>query len=95
MTIDEFASMTKRIIEQEGFKDYLPTLCFPGRQHIMVLEGISDDKQSDVRRIAFEWALDKAQGDEEFLLAYKEDADHFRIIRRCAGHFADKLFQVG
>ena len=94
MTIEDFAPITKRIIAKDGFEGYLPTLCFPARQHIMVLEGIPADKQSDVRRIAFEWALDKAQGNEEFLLAFKEDADHFRSVRRCTGRYADELVQV-
>lgn len=94
MTIDDFAVMTKRIIAKEGFEGYLPTLCFPARRHLMVLEGIPEQKQSDTRRIAFEWALDAGQADEEFLLAFKEDADHFRIIRRNTGQYEDKLFQV-
>jgi len=94
MSIDDFATITKRIIAKDGFEGYLPTLCFPGRRLITVLEGIPLEKESDMRRIAFEWALDEAQGDEEFLLVFKEDADHFRIVRRCTGQYADKLFKV-
>ncbi len=94
MTIDDFASITRRIIERDGFDGYLPTLCLPSRRHIAVLEGVPDEQQKEIRRIALAWAADKAKADEEFLLAFKEDADHFRVIRRFRGQDEEQVFRV-
>ena len=60
----------------------------------MVLEGVPEEEQPHIREIALAWARDKAQGDEEFLLAFKEDPDHFRIIRSCSRQDEEKLFKV-
>lgn len=82
MDIDDFAKITQRIIANKGFDDYLPTLCLPERQHVMVLEGIPMEKLLHIREIALTWADEKAKPGEEYFLAYKEDTNRFRIVHR-------------
>lgn len=81
MTIGEFAAMTRRIIANDGFEGFLPTFCYPAQRHISVLEGYPDEIVPEA--IVLERAAHGAE-EEEFLVAFKIDAGHFRIIR-CAG----------
>ncbi|WP_165074317.1 hypothetical protein [Paludisphaera rhizosphaerae] len=92
MQLEEFARMTRRVISNQGFDDYLPTAIFPGRQMIMVLEGIPVDV--DVEKAALAWASRKAQADEEFLVAYKSSDDHFKVARRADGKFEVAVYSI-
>ena len=92
--IAAFAEITRRVISKDGFDGYLPTLCLPERKHITVLEGIPPEKLGCVREIAIEWAAKKAGPDGEFFLAYKEDAERFRIVHRFNGGTEERLFSA-
>jgi len=94
MTIDEFATITLRIIKRDGFDEYLPTLCLPAQRLVAVLEDVPDENQKDIRRIALKWAAEKAEANEEFLLAFKVDSHHFRIIRRFHGRNEERVFDA-
>src|SRR5579859_4291882 len=94
MTLDDFATITPRVIQRDGFNGYLPTVCFPARDHIIVLEGVPEEKEPQIRDIALAWARDEAQGEEEYLLAYKEDSDHFRIVRKSSDQHEERVFAV-
>jgi hypothetical protein len=94
LDIAAFAEITRRVIARDGFDGYLPTLCLPGRNHITVLEGIPEEKLEHVRDIAIDWAAEKAGPDEEFFLAYKEDAGGFRVVHRFTGGTEERLFSA-
>ena len=81
-SLDNFIAMTLRIIAKDGFEGYLPTLVLPARRHIAVLEGIPDGV--DVETAALNWAMQKA-GIEDFQLAYKIGARHFKVVQRIDG----------
>jgi hypothetical protein len=89
-TIAALAEITRRVIARDGFSEYLPTAYFPGRSHVAVLEGVPDDV--DLEKATIDWATRKADPDEEFLVAFKVDASHFKVIRRAAGSFEEETF---
>ena len=78
VTADDFIAMTRRIIDKERFEEYLPTLLLPARHHIAVLEGVP----GEVDRAATAWAAGTVDGGEDFFLAFKIDATHFKVIAR-------------
>ncbi len=94
LDIAAFAEITRRVIEKDGFDGYLPTLCVPARKHMSVLEGIPIEKLGQLRDIALSWAERKAGADVEFFLAYKEDAERFRIVHRFSDGTEERLFSA-
>ena len=80
MTLDEFSNMTKRIIADNGFEEYVPTAIYPARRHIQTFMGLPPDLEME--RAVLKWAAEDAQNDEEFLVAFKVDESHFKVIRR-------------
>jgi hypothetical protein len=83
MTTDAFISMTQRVIAKDGFEDYLPTLVLPARRHIMALEGVPAGV--DIETASRKWADHAVRADEDYFLAFKVDADHFKVISRVGG----------
>jgi hypothetical protein len=83
-TVDEFARITRRVIARDGFDDYLPTALYPGRKHVVVLEGVPDGAE------AAKGAID----DEEFLVAFKVDSTRFKVIRRYSGRQEEGVFDA-
>jgi hypothetical protein len=41
-----------------------------------------------------EWAARSAGDAEEFLVAFKTDAEHFRVVRRVGADFEAKIYAV-
>ncbi len=91
-TVDEFASITKKIIERDGFDDYLPTALYPNRKDVVVLEGVP--KGSDLEPIVMKWAIKGAIVAEEFLVAFKVAPPKFKVIRRYSGGQEEKVFDA-
>jgi hypothetical protein len=93
MTLDEFANMTRKVIWENGFDDYLPTACYPARHHLMTLTGLSVDVAPE--KPVLEWAAKSAAVNEEFLVAFKVDQTHFKIIRHIGPYSEDEVFSIG
>jgi hypothetical protein len=91
-TLDEFAAMTKRIIASDGFDDYFPTAVYPGRRHVVVLEGAPEGPE--LESIAVDWAAKGAAEGEEFLVAFKVGPEQFKVVRRFAGVQEEKVYDV-
>jgi hypothetical protein len=83
MTPDEFAETTQRVIAGNGFDGFQPTAIYPARRHIKGYAGFPADFPDQEPRI-LHWAAEDAGKDEEFLVAFKIDQTHFKIIR-CIG----------
>lgn len=90
MEIGGFAAMNQRLIAEDGFDEYLPTACYPERRVLRVLEGAPSTV--DLEAVALDWALAAAEGDEEVLVAFKVDAEHFKVMRRFGGQTEQCLF---
>ena len=82
MTLDEFAATTQRVIASDGFDEFQPTACYPDRREIKALAGFPPDLEPEVPVLA--WAARSASEGEEFLVAFKTDPKHFRVVR-CVG----------
>jgi hypothetical protein len=92
MTPDEFAETTQRVIVVDGFASYQATAVFPDRQEIRVLTGAPPDL-TEAKIV--EWAAKQAVGSEEFLVAFKVDSKHFKIVRSAGGQQTDaKVYEV-
>jgi hypothetical protein len=90
MTLEEFAEVTRRAIARAEFKNSLPTACYPARRHLMVLEGFSTDLPPEDR--VLKWASAAAGPNEEFLVAFRIDPGHFKVIRRVGPFSEDEVF---
>ena len=75
----EFAVITSRVIENEGFEEFQPTACYPERREVKTLAGLSPD--IDAEEAVLDWAFRGADNDEEFLVAFKISDDCFRVVR--------------
>ena len=92
VTVDEFASITRRIIARDGIDNYLPTALYPARKHVVALQGVPEG--ANLERISTEWAAKGAIGNEEYLVAFQLDATRFKIIRRYSGGLEEGVFAV-
>jgi hypothetical protein len=92
MTISEFAEITKRVIARDGLEGYLPTAIYPGRRHILALEGAPGG--SDLEAIVLRWASDRAEDGEEFLVAFANGPSRFKVVRVHEGDWEGQEFQV-
>jgi hypothetical protein len=83
MLLDEWVSMTRRVVLRDGFDDFLPVACFPGRHEVRVLEGLP--AESEPEAAVLKWAEGLAMQGEEFLVAFKLDPRHFKVLRWSEG----------
>jgi hypothetical protein len=89
MTTDDFIAMTQRIIAQDGFDDYLPTLVLPDSARLFVLEGIPPDVDHDFA--ARRWVAKKVGPGDNYFLAFKISATQFRVVVRIAGNVEERV----
>jgi len=92
MEIVEFAEVTYKVLEETPLEDHIPTAIFPGRDHIMALEGILEEEEKRLREITLDWALKAAKGGEEVLVVFRDGPGYFRVIRRFEGKLQEALF---
>jgi hypothetical protein len=92
ITLDEFAAMTRRIIASDGFDDYLPTVCYPDSRRVKTLVGVPPEMKPE--EPALEWAVEGAENGEEFLVAFKVDDRHFKIVRQVGSYSEDETSLV-
>ncbi len=92
MNLNQFASITQRVIAEDGFGEFLPVACFPERQEVRALADLPSD--IDIEATATEWAKEIAKPDEEFLIAFKCSAQEFKIIRIVSADKTSAVFLV-
>ena len=90
--IDQFIAMTHRVIKRDGFEGYQPTLLLPQRKDIRILEGVPEDV--DIEAAATNWASRATDAEEDFFLAFKMDANHFKVVARIRGQRHEALCPV-
>ncbi len=79
MTLDEFATITQRVIARDGFDGFQPTACIPSRKELAVLAGVPPSV--DIEAAATSWAVKKAGPNEEVLVAFPISSTQFKIVR--------------
>jgi hypothetical protein len=80
MTVNDFAAITRRVIERDGLDGFLPTACYPDRREIRALEGLPDDVEP--KQAVLKWAAKSAVDGEEFLVAFRSGQSEFTVIRQ-------------
>ncbi|MFN7988657.1 MAG: hypothetical protein U0529_14370 [Thermoanaerobaculia bacterium] len=91
-SIASFAAITRRVIARDGFDGFLPTVLYPARKVVIVLEGVPASEA--VEPIAIRWASEGAHEDEPFLLAFRVDPDHFKVFHRVGSVLTHATFAV-
>jgi hypothetical protein len=92
MELSDFASLTQNVIRDDGFDDFIPVACLPGRREIRGLDGLPAG--SDVEVASIDWATSLADETEEFLVAFKVTANQFKVVRRLNGVMESAVFAV-
>lgn len=92
MELSDFAALTQNIIRDNGFDDFIPVACLPGRREIRGLDGLPDD--ADVEAESVGWAASLADETEEFLVAFKFTNSQFKVYRRLNGAMESAIFVV-
>jgi len=84
MTANQFIIMTQKVIANDGFEGYLPTLVLPARDAVLVLQGIPTSV--DIEVAARSWAAKKvAESSEDYFLAFKVSTEKFKVVARISG----------
>lgn len=91
--IESFIAITRDIIAEDGLEDFLPTLMFPDRNAVHVLENASDAINHETEALA--WAGQAVPSDESYLLAYRVDEQHFKVVGRIGCKQEERLCPVG
>ena len=92
MQIEQFATITRNVILDQGFDEFQPTACFPERQEIRALAGVAADEPHEP--IALHWAANLANPGEEFLVAFKHSATEFKVVQFLDDTRQDQVYAV-
>ena len=92
MDIPAFAEVTYQVLKDTPLKSYIPTLCLPERGEIHALQGVPEGQEDAMREIALNWAESTAREGEELLVAFRDGAGYFRIIRRIEGKLQEAVY---
>ena len=90
--LDQFVKMTQRIIAEDGFDNYLPTLLLPATREVRVLDQVEGDGES---LGITDWLAEQVGPDEDFLVAFKAGEAHFMVVGRLGGQACERLCEVG
>ena len=90
--LDQFVKMTQRIIAEDGFDNYLPTLLLPATREVRVLDQVEGDGES---LGITDWLAEQVGPDEDLLVAFKAGDAHFMVVGRLGGQACERLCEVG
>ena len=90
--LDQFVKMTQRIIAEDGFDNYLPTLVLPATREVRVLDQVDGGGES---LGITDWLAEQVAPDEDFLVAFKAGDAHFMVVGRLGGQACERLCEVG
>ena len=90
--LDQFVKMTQRIIGEDGFANYLPTLLLPAQRAVRVLDDVGASDEQTLR--ITDWLAEQVEPDEDFLVAFKADDAHFMVVGRIDGQPCERLCAV-
>ena len=90
--LDQFVKMTQRIIAEDGFANYLPTLVLPATREVRVLDQVAGGGES---RGITDWLAEQVGPDEDFLVAFKAGDAHFMVVGRLGGQACERWCAVG
>ena len=90
--LEQFVQLTQRIIREDGFANYLPTLLLPATRAIRVLDNTED---ADGQTLGItDWLSEQVEPGEDFLVAFKVDDANFMVLGRLNGQECQRLCAV-
>ena len=92
MTVDQFAALTQRVIASQGFDEFQPTACYPGRQEVVALAGLPPDVEPEPAVLA--WAAKRAKRQELHFVAFKTGPAKFTVVRVDGTERESAVFEV-
>ena len=90
--IEQFIETTRNVIQEDGFDDYLPTLLFPDRYEIYVLEAEFDSDNHEA--VVQDWLADQVGDEDNFLVAFKIDPQHFKLLGRLDDVHHERVYSI-
>ena len=90
--LDSFIAITRQVIAEDGIGEFLPTLMFPDRDAVHVLEDASDATSHEIEAVA--WRAQMVPAGEDYVLAFRVNEDRFKIVGRVGGSEVDRLCAV-
>ena len=91
MSLDEFAAVTRRVIEEYGFDEFQPTATYPGRCHLKGGAGFPGDvPEAQI----LQWAGEDRRDGEEMLVAFKIDDARFKVVRQVGCFSENDIYAV-
>ena len=89
--LDEFAAVTRRVIEDHGFEEFQPTATYPARCHLKGGAGFPCDvPESHI----LQWAGEDRRDGEEMLVAFKINDTCFKVVRHVGSFSEDDIYAV-
>ena len=94
MTVDRFIAMQQEVIADGGFDGFLPVIVVETRRAVRVklLEDVPDDV--DIERFVKDWAAAATNRKQDYLLAFKVDDKHFKVVCRVGATTHERLVLV-
>ena len=90
--IDQIVSLTRSAIADAGIMNYLPALFLLERREVVVLEEVPDDL--DQGRAVGEWLKKRQVEGESYLVAFRHDENHFRLMGVLGSEPVDAICSV-
>lgn len=90
--IDEFIEITYRVIAKDGFDEYIPTMLLPISKEVLVLEDVPEYVNIDIT--VSKWIERKAKNGKDFIVAYKINNNHFKVIARINGNMEERICET-
>ena len=78
MTLEQFVSMTRKIVDQEGIEHYLPTLLLLDRREVLVLDEIPADVEMELA--VQQWVSRTVRESENYMFAYPQTASRLMFV---------------
>lgn len=80
------------VINDQGFEDFDPIVCFPQRRDIRVLSDAP--KNEPLETVAVGWAASVVIPEEEYLVAFKHSDTEFKVVHYLSGNKEHQVYVV-
>jgi len=94
MTLNDFIAATQKVIADNGFENYMPTLAVESRRRISfaVLEDVPPDEP--VESFVMEWVSQVVKAKQDYFVAFRIDGTRFKVVFSQRGLTDEKVVTV-
>jgi hypothetical protein len=94
MTVEGFIESQQEVIAESGVEAYLPTVWVETRRAVHVSVLVDPPPDDEVEPLAKDWALHVAKRKHDYLLSFKVDDRHIKVVSRLGGTTTERLVSV-